>query len=241
MEAPVSFEANEIRNKKVDVLNAIRKISREEVGDFAVRGQYTAGQIKGKEIIEYRQEKGVAAESSTETFAAAQFFIDNWRWQNVPFYVRTGKVLAQKATVIVVQFKPAPQYAFPAEAAETWQPNRLIITIQPESDIRLRFQAKHPGQDMMLNPVEMVFNYRDAYEGQEPEAYETLLLDVMEGNATLFMRSDQVEAAWKIIMPILEVWESRSPVDFPNYAPNSWGPDQAHSLLARNGHSWITI
>ena len=241
MEAPVSFEANEIRNKKVDVLNAIRKISREEVGDFAVRGQYTAGQIKEKEIIDYRQEKGVAADSATETFAAVQFFIDNWRWQNVPFYVRTGKALHQKATVISIQFKPAPHYAFPAEAAETWRPNRLIITIQPESDIRLRFQAKHPGQDMTLNPVEMVFNYRDAYEGQEPEAYETLLLDVMEGNATLFMRSDQVEAAWKIIMPILEVWKSREPVDFPNYAPDSWGPDDAQALIARNGHSWITV
>lgn len=241
MEAPVSFNANEIRNKKVDVLNAIRKITKEAAHEFAVRGQYTEGWMKGEKVPGYRQEKNVSPDSSIDTFAAVKFYIDNWRWQDVPFYVRTGKRLHEKTSIINIQFRPAPNYAFPPEAADTWRPNRLTISIQPEMDIRLRFQAKRPGQSMTLNPVDMIFNYKDAYDGNEPEAYETLLLDVMEGNPTLFMRSDQVEAAWKIIMPILESWESRPPVDFPNYAPDSWGPEDAEALIARDGHNWITL
>jgi glucose-6-phosphate 1-dehydrogenase len=241
MEAPVSFDANEIRNKKVDVLNAIRKISKEDAHEFSVRGQYGEGWMKGEKVVGYRQEKDVDPASITDTFAAAKFYVDNWRWQGVPFYVRTGKYLHQKTTIITIQFSPAPNYAFPPESAETWRPNRLSISIQPDMDIRLRFQAKRPGQSMTLNPVDMIFSYRDAYDGDEPEAYETLLLDIMEGNATLFMRSDQVEAAWKIIMPILESWENRPPVDFPNYSPDSWGPEDAEALIARDGHNWITL
>ena len=239
MEAPVSFDANEIRNKKVDVLNALRKINKEEVHDYAVRGQYTDGWMKGEKVNAYRQEKDVAADSTTETFAAVKFYIDNWRWQGVPFYVRTGKHMHEKSTVLTIQFKPAPHYSFPHEAAETWRPNRLSISIQPEMDICLRFQAKKPGQEMILSPVDMVFNYKDAYNGTEPEAYETLLYDVMEGDATLFMRADQVEAAWQVVMPIIEVWQERKPTDFPNYAPDSWGPEDAEALIARDGHNWI--
>jgi glucose-6-phosphate 1-dehydrogenase len=241
MEAPVSFEADEIRNKKVAVLNAIRKIDRDDAHDFAVRGQYDEGWMKGEKVPSYRKEKSVSENSNIDTFAAVKFYIDNWRWQDVPFYIRTGKRLHDKTTIITLQFKPAPHFAFPEEATETWRPNRLTISIQPEMDIRLRFQAKRPGQFMILNPVDMIFNYKDAYDGNEPEAYETLLLDVMEGNATLFMRSDQVEAAWKIIMPILESWETRPPVDFPNYAPDSWGPEDAEALIARDGNNWITL
>lgn len=242
MEAPVNFEANEIRNKKVDVLNALRKISKEEVRDFAVRGQYSEGWIKGEKVKGYRQEEKVDRHSNIETFAAVKFFIDNWRWQSVPFYVRTGKYLHHKTSVITIQFKPAPHYAFPSEAAETWRPNRLTISIQPEMDIRLRFQAKRPGQSMTLNPVDMIFSYQDAYEAEhEPEAYETLLLDVMEGNPAQFMRADQVEAAWKVVMPIIEAWEQRPPIDFPNYPPDSWGPEDAEALIARDGRNWITL
>lgn len=241
MEAPVSFDANEIRNKKVDVLNAIRKYSVEEVHEYAVRGQYDDGWIKGEKVPGYRQEKNVDQQSPVDTFSAVKFYIDNWRWQDVPFYVRTGKRLHEKTSIITIQFRPAPSFAFPPEAAETWRPNRLTISIQPEMDIRLRFQAKKPGQSMVLNPVDMVFSYKAAYEEQEPEAYETLLLDVMEGNATLFMRSDQVEAAWKIIMPILEAWKIRPPSDFPNYAPNSWGPEDAEALIARDGYNWVNL
>ncbi|RYF92003.1 MAG: glucose-6-phosphate dehydrogenase, partial [Chitinophagaceae bacterium] len=241
MEAPVSFDANEIRNKKVDVLRAIRPIKSDEVSKYVVRGQYSGGWVKGKEVPGYREEKNVDPDSPTDTFAAVKFFIDNWRWQDVPFYVRTGKRMKQKTTIITIQFKAAPNFAFPPEATQTWRPNRLTISIQPEMDIRLRFQAKRPGQAMVLNPVDMIFSYEDAYDGHEPEAYETLLLDVMEGNATLFMRSDQVEAAWKIIMPILDAWEARPPVDFPNYSPDSWGPEDAEALIARDGHNWITL
>ncbi|SFV35773.1 glucose-6-phosphate dehydrogenase [Thermoflavifilum thermophilum] len=241
MEAPVSFDANEIRNKKVDVLNAIRKIRKEEVQDYAVRGQYGPGWMKGQKVVGYRQEKGVDPESPVETFAAVKFYVDNWRWQGVPFYVRTGKYLHEKTTIIVLQFRPAPHYAFPPEAAETWRPNRLTISIQPNMDIRIRFQAKRPGQKMTLSPVDMIFNYEEAYEDHSPEAYETLLLDIMEGDATLFMRADQVEAAWRVITPILEAWQNRPPVDFPNYAPGTWGPEDAEALIARDGHNWITL
>jgi glucose-6-phosphate 1-dehydrogenase len=241
MEAPTSFEANEIRNKKVDVLNAIRKIPPEEVHSLTVRGQYSNGWMKGKEVQGYRQEKNVDPHSPVETFVAAKFFIDNWRWENVPFYVRTGKHLHEKTTLITIQFKDAPQFAFPKEAAETWRPNRLIFSIQPQTDIRLRFQAKRPGPHVILNPVDMVFSYAEAYDEQEPEAYETLLEDVIEGNQTLFMRADQVEAAWKVIEPILETWQKRPPVDFPNYAPDSWGPEDAEALIARDGHNWVTV
>ena len=241
MEAPGSFKPDEIRNKKVDVLNAIRKIQKEDVNQMAVRGQYTAGWMKGEAVDGYKQEPKVDTHTTTETFAAVKFFIDNWRWQGVPFYVRTGKRMHEKASRINIQFKPAPDYAFPKEATQTWRPNRLTISIQPEMDIRLRFQAKRPGQDMILYPVDMIFNYKEEFEGNEPEAYETLLLDVMEGNPTHFMRADQVEAAWEIIMPILETWKARAPMDFPNYAPGSWGPEDAEALIARDGRNWINV
>lgn len=194
--------------------------------------------MKGEKVPGYRQEPSVGPESNTETFAAVKFYIDNWRWQGVPFYVRTGKRMQDKSTYISLHFRPAPNFAFPKEAAESWRPNRLTIDIQPEMDIRLRFQAKRPGQAMNLDPVDMVFNYDKAYTDRQPEAYETLLLDVMEGNATLFMRADQVEAAWRVITPILETWQTRPPVDFPNYGPGSWGPEDAEALIARDGKTW---
>lgn len=240
MEPPVSFEANEIRNKKAEVVNAIREIRKEEVSKYAVRGQYSSGWMKGEQVKAYRQEKNVNPTSNTETFAAVKLFVDNWRWQDVPFYVRSGKYLHEKTTLITIQFKKAPSYAFPPEAAETWRSNRLTISIQPEMDIRIRFQAKTPGQSMTLNNVDMVFNYNEAYDAPQPEAYETLLLDAMNGNATQFMRADQVEAAWRVVMPILENWEAKK-ADFPNYAPDSWGPEDAESLIARDGRNWITL
>lgn len=241
MEPPVSFDANEVRNKKVDVLNAIRRIGKDQVHDYAVRGQYAKGWKKGEKVVGYREEEGVDPKSNTETFAAVKFYIDNWRWQGVPFYVRTGKYLNEKATHIIIQFKPAPHYAFPAEAAETWRANRLTISIQPNMDISIRFQSKRPGQTMNLDPVDMTYDYDEKGGEHLPEAYETLLLDVMEGDATLFMRGDQVDAAWKVIMPILETWENRTPVDFPNYVPDSWGPDEADALIARDGRTWINF
>ena len=236
MEPPVSFHADEIRNKKVDVLNAIRKVPKAEVHNMAVRGQYGAGWMQAEKIKAYREEEKVNPKSPVETFVAVKFFVDNWRWKDVPFYVRTGKCLNEKVTLITVQFKPAPSFAFPKEATETWRPNRLTIHIQPEMDIRLRFQAKQTGPSMNLQPVDMVFSYEK--EDEQPEAYETLLLDIIEGDPTLFMRADQVEAAWEVITPILEVWKSKPPVDFPNYSPGSWGPEDSQALIAQDGHHW---
>ncbi len=240
MEAPVSFDADEIRNKKVDVLKAIRKISPGEVPSYVVRGQYGAGELNGKPVPAYRQEEDINPDSVTETFVAAKFLVDNWRWNGVPFFVRTGKYLNEKNSVIIISFKPTPPFVFPeAQVGGGWIPNRLVISIQPEMDIRLRFQTKRPGQDLHIDPAEMIFRYSDAYDGQQPEAYETLLLDAMTGDATLFMRADQVDAAWQVVMPILEAWAANPTTDFPNYAPGSWGPETADGLLAQTGHQWV--
>jgi glucose-6-phosphate 1-dehydrogenase len=241
MEAPVSFAADEVRNKKVDVLHAIRKYNKGEVHHNAVRGQYDEGWIAGKHGVGYRKEKGVAPDSPVETYVAIKFFVDNWRWRDIPFYVRTGKSLPEKSTHIAIQFKSAPSYAFPKEASETWRPNRLIINISPKMDIRMRFQAKRPGPTMTLEPVDMVFNQYNEKPEDQPEAYETLLYDIIEGDPTLFMRADQVEAAWEVITPIMEIWATKKPVDFPNYRTGSWGPEDAEALIAKDGHYWVTL
>ncbi|WP_243371756.1 glucose-6-phosphate dehydrogenase [Geotalea sp. SG265] len=239
MEPPVSFGADEVRNKKVDVLRAIRPILPEEIHKVAVRGQHGAGVIGGKRVCGYREEQDVAANSQTETFVALKLFIDNWRWQGVPFYLRTGKRLQTKISEVVILFRPAPHQPFPSTAVESWQPNRLVIRIQPEEGIIARVQAKQPGTRMLLGPVDMQFLYREAFRALAPEAYETLLLDIIRGDATLFMRADQVESAWSVITPILEAWDSVPPADFPNYEAGGWGPEAADVLIARDGHSWL--
>ena len=241
MEPPVSFNADEVRNRKVDVLRAVRKISHSDVHNYAVRGQYDAGWINGKKVVAYRSEKSVDPNSKTETFAAFKFFIDNWRWQNVPFYLRTGKRMNETISVITIQFKPVPHQAFPQESVENWQPNKLILNIQPDMGIRLRFQAKQPGLSMYLTPVDMLFDYSNTYTVGTPEAYETLLLDVMQGDATLFMRADQVEAAWEILTPVIDTWNANPSVNFPNYAAGMQGPEDAEALIARDGKSWIAM
>jgi glucose-6-phosphate 1-dehydrogenase len=241
MEPPVSFQADEVRNRKVDVLHAMRKFSAEEIKKNAVRGQYGKGWIEGKEVPGYREEESVKPESNTETFAAIKFFIDNWRWHGVPFYLRTGKRMHQASSLITVQFKDVPHLIFPNEAIESWQQNRLIISIQPEMSIRLQVQAKRPGLGMSLNPVDLVFDYSGTYNGDAPEAYETLLLDTMLGDQTLFMRGDQVEAAWDLLMPILHAWSSKRSLNFPNYAADSWGPEVAEALIAKDGFHWFTL
>ena len=239
MEPPVSFEADEVRNRKVDVLNALRKIRPEEVQQYAVRGQYGAGWIKGKKVKGYRQEADVSKDSTKETFAAVKLFIDNWRWQGVPFYLRTGKRMNETNSVITIQFKPVPHQSFPLEATANWKPNRLVLNIQPHMGIRMRFQAKRPGLKMMLHPVDMQFNYDQSYTSGTPEAYETLLLDIMQGDSTLFMRADQVEAAWKALMPVINAWDANPSVNFPNYEAGMQGPEDAEALIAKDGHSWL--
>lgn len=235
MEPPVSFQADEIRNKKVDVLKAIRPVRGDDVHRLAVRGQYGAGWTRGERVSAYREEPGVSPESTTETFAALKFFIDNWRWQGVPFYLRTGKRLARKISEVSIQFRPVPHQSFPSTAVAEWYQNRLVIGIQPEETIVLRFQAKQPGMEVRLGPVEMRFGYRDSFRGESPEAYETLLLDVLSGDATLFMRGDQIEAAWAAITPVLEAWAANPPADFPNYQAGLWGPEKAGLLLGPEG------
>jgi glucose-6-phosphate 1-dehydrogenase len=238
MEPMVSFEADEIRNKKVDVLHAVRPIAPGAVHQSAVRGQYGKGWSGGKELCGYREEEGVPPDSQTETYAALRLFVDNWRWQDVPFYLRTGKRLARQASEVAIQFRAVPHQSFPPEATLDWQPSRIVMSIQPDEGIVLRFQAKHPGPKMLLQPVDMRFNYREGFGTPSPEAYETLLWDVIENDATLFMRADQVEAAWRLLMPVLEVWKTSPPGDFPNYASGTWGPDATQGLLAHQGHSW---
>jgi glucose-6-phosphate 1-dehydrogenase len=240
MESPVSFDADEIRNKKVDVLRAVRPIRPEEVHRFAVRGQYGKGLLNGETAAAYREEDKVASDSSTETFAALKLCINNWRWEGVPFYLRTGKRLPAKVTEISIVFRPAPHQPFPSSAVENWQPNRLVIRIQPEEGILMRIQAKQPGTRMILGPVDMKFLYEEAFRAVSPSAYETLLLDVVRGDATLFMRADQVEAAWSVITPVLGAWEAVPPGDFPDYAPGSWGPETADILITQDGRNWLT-
>ena len=239
MEPMVSFDADEIRNKKVDVLHAIRPIERTGVHQVAVRGQYGDGWIAGQQVVAYRSEPGVAADSSSETFAALKLFIDNWRWQDVPFYLRTGKRMPVRFSDVVIQFRPVPHQSFPTSAIGDLHPNRLIIRIQPEEGISVRFQAKQPGPAIRLRPVEMRFSYRESFGDATPEAYETLLLDVIRGDATLFMRDDQVEAAWSLITPVLEVWGDSPAEDFPNYQAGTWGPAAAETLIAKDGRTWM--
>ena len=239
MEPPISFEADEIRNKKVDVLRAIRPIPTEDVHRIAVRGQYRKGTVLGQAVPSYREEKNVSPESTTATFAAFTFHIDNWRWQGVPFYLRTGKRLPSKVSEVSIIFRSPPHQFFPSAAVESWQPNRITIRIQPEEGIGTRIQVKQPGNRLLLGAAEMQFLYKDAFKTPAPEAYETLLLDVIRGDATLFMRADQVECAWNVVTPILEAWDSVPPGDFPNYQAGSWGPEAANQMLAREGHSWL--
>jgi glucose-6-phosphate 1-dehydrogenase len=239
MEPPISFKAEEVRNKKVDVLHALRPIPPEGIHHFAVRGQYGGGWLEGRQVPAYRGEGLVAPDSPTETFAAVKLLVDNWRWQGVPFYLRTGKRLQSRISEISIQFRPVPHQSFPASAILDWRPNRLILAIQPEEGILLRFEAKYPGPTMRLSPVIMQFYYREAFRATPPEAYETLLLDVMRGDPTLFMRADQAEAGWAALAPILETWEAIRPADFPNYQAGTWGPEAADAFIAQDGRSWV--
>jgi len=239
MEPPVSFAADEIRNKKVDVLHAIRPITPDKVAAYAVRGQYGPGEINGQPVCGYREEPAVAADSPTETFAALELSIDNWRWHDVPFYLRTGKRLPVRASEIVIQFCEVPHRAFPQESASDFQPVRLILSIQPFEGIVLKFHAKQPGRTLHLRSVDMRFGYRETFEAPSPDAYETLLRDVLMNDATQFKRADEVDAAWVAVMPVLQVWSETPPGDFPNYAAGTWGPQAAEELIARTGRQWF--
>ena len=238
MEPPISFHADAVRDEQAKALHAIQTPTPEEVLTCAVRGQYGRGEVEGEHVAGYKEEPNVAPDSTTETFVALKLRIDNWRWADVPFYLRTGKRLASRATEIAIQFKRAPFQLFRETSVEELQANRLVLHIQPEEGLSLRFGAKIPGPIMKTGPVEMKFNYED-YFGRHPSTgYERLIYDAMIGDATLFQRADMVEAGWSVITPVIDVWKALPPRAFPNYPAGSWGPKEADDLLARDGRHW---
>ena len=241
MEPPISFQADAVRDEQAKILHAIQAIAPEDVLTRAVRGQYAAGTEEDAHVAGYREEPLVSPQSSTETFVALKFSIDNWRWADVPFYIRTGKRLPKRVTEIAIQFRRAPFVLFRDTPVERLTPNLLVLHIQPDEGISLRFGAKIPGPLVRVGAVDMDFAYVD-YFGSEPSTgYERLLYDCMIGDATLFQRADMVEAGWSAVAPILDVWKALPARSFPNYDAGSWGPKEADDLLKRDGRSWRAI
>jgi glucose-6-phosphate 1-dehydrogenase len=238
MEPPISFEADSVRDEQAKILRAIQPMTAEEVLKRTVRGQYGAGTVKGKRVPGYRSETRVAPDSRTETFVALKIPIDNWRWSDVPFYVRTGKYLPRRLTEISIQFKKAPFILFRKTPVHQLTTNRLVLHLHPNEGISLRFGAKVPGPLMNLGPVDMSFNYADTFGSTPSTGYERLLYDCMTGDATLFQRADMVEAGWAVVAPLLDVWEALPPRSFPNYAAGTWGPKEADDLMAQDGRQW---
>ena len=241
MEPPVSFEADAVHDEQAKILHAIQPFSPEDVLQNAVRGQYGEGVIVDKKMPAYRGEEAVPPASNTETFAALKLSIDNWRWANVPFYIRTGKRLAAKQTEIIIQFKKAPFMLFRDTSVEKLTKNYLVIHIQPDEGITLHFGAKIPGPIVDMGAVDMDFNYIDHFGETISTGYERLLFDCMTGDATLFQRADMVEASWQIVSPIIDVWKAIPARAFPNYESGSWGPAEADALLRADGRKWRNL
>ncbi|MCI0534859.1 MAG: glucose-6-phosphate dehydrogenase [Verrucomicrobiales bacterium] len=237
MEPPATFDATAVRNEKLKVLQSIRPFSLETVNEFFIRGQYGPGSFNGDAVLGYRQEPGVKAESSTETFVAAKLAVDNWRWAGVPFYLRTGKRLNRRVTEIAIHFKRAPHVMFRGRDISA---NWLVINIQPEEGISLTFEAKLPGPAMRIRTVTMDFTYREAFGPGSQSAYATLLNDCLRGDATLFDRADSVEAAWTLVNPVLDAWRAAQ-ANIPKYPAGSWGPREAAILMERDGQRWRLI
>src|SRR5579872_6120236 len=238
MEPPISFAAGAVRDEKAKVIHAIQPLHPDSCLNCAVRGQYGPGEIDGKPVPGYRSEPNVSPDSATETFLSLKLDIDNWRWAGVPFYLRTGKRMAKHVSEITIQFKQPPFILFRQTPVDHLQSNLLVVQIQPEEGISLRFGAKIPGPFVDVGAVKMNFNYAD-YFGRTPSTgYETLIYDCMIGDSTLFQRDDMVEAGWSVVQPLLDAWGSQKPADFPNYAAGSWGPSAADDLLTRDGRHW---
>jgi glucose-6-phosphate 1-dehydrogenase len=237
MEPPISFDADQVRDEKVKVIQAIRPPTIEEVPKMAVRAQYARGRFAGEEVPGYLEEPGVPPDSKTETYAALRLEVSNWRWAGVPFYLRTGKRLARKVTEIAVELKPVPHLAFQAKGSLGVRPNQLVLTVQPDEGVSLSLGAKIPGALMRIRPVNMEFHYGTSFLSESPEAYERLILDAMRGDATLFTRNDEVDALWRVIDPILKAWE-RDKGDVAKYPAGAAGPKEADELLAREGRKW---
>ncbi|MFN0279297.1 MAG: glucose-6-phosphate dehydrogenase [Pyrinomonadaceae bacterium] len=250
MEPPVSFEADSVRDEQAKILQAIQPFTPEDVLRDTVRGQYGEGKAPSESrqvgtatglLKAYRDEPQVAPSSNTETYAALKLEIDNWRWADVPFYIRTGKRMATRNSSIVIEFKKAPFMLFRETEVERLRTNRIVIHIQPDEGITLHFGAKIPGPIVNIGPVDMDFDYADYFGEQASTGYERLLFDCMTGDATLFQRADMVEASWKIVAPVQDVWAALPARDFPNYAAGSWGPKDADELLANDGRSWKNL
>jgi glucose-6-phosphate 1-dehydrogenase len=237
MEPPVGFSANAVRDEKGKLLQSVRPISIDEVAQAAVRGQYGPGKITGNQIKGYREEAGVATDSKTETYATIKLFIDSWRWEGVPFYLRSGKRLPKRVTEIAIQFKRPPLLMF-RSCANDVSPNVLVMRIQPDEGISLTFEVKPPGPDICVSPLSLDFNYEEGFGSASPEAYETLLEDCIEGDSTLFTRHDWVELAWSLMDPIIQAWSRTAPKNFPNYEAGSWGPKEADEFIERDGRRW---
>ena len=238
MEPPVALDAEPIRDEKVKLLSAVRRLQPEEVSRRVVRGQYLTGSVGGEMRKAYREEDKVGPCSNVETFVALKLFIDNWRWAGVPFYLRTGKALPISASEVRVQFKPTPNVLFAAQCGPRLDANALTLRLQPNEGISLRFNGKVPGAGVGLRPVRMHFSYDAEFGAYTPEAYERLLLDAMSGDATLFIRRDEVEQAWEVVDSIRAGWDGLGLDDREFYAAGSWGPQLAHELLAHSGHAW---
>jgi glucose-6-phosphate 1-dehydrogenase len=238
MEPPPAFDADAVRNETVKVFRSLRPIRPEDVPAQVVRGQYTASTCRGEPIPGYREEPGVAPDSRTETFVAMRFHIDNWRWGGVPFFIRTGKRMPTRVTEVVIHFQRTPHSLFTRQYPDYREDNKLVIRIQPDEGILLKFGMKVPGAGMRLQTVNMDFHYRDLGDFDLPEAYERLLLDAMLGDATLYARADAVEACWKFVTPILERWHSDPSVKIFGYPAGTWGPKEACSLFTDPGEDW---
>jgi glucose-6-phosphate 1-dehydrogenase len=241
MEPPISFDADEVRNKQAEILHAISPFGHEDVLKNTVRGQYGEGTVDGQTVPGYRSEADVAPDSNTETFVALKLCIDNWRWAGVPFYLRTGKRLSQRSTEIVIQFRRTPFILFRNTTVKNLQTNRLVIHIQPEEGISLSFGAKIPGSIMKLGLVNMDFDYTNYFGIEHNTGYERLLHDCMAGDATLFQRADMVEAGWNVIQPVIDLWHALPARGFPNYAAGSVGPKEADDLMTRDGREWRRV
>ena len=237
MEPPVSMDADDIRTEKIKVFKALRVPESREIPEIAVRGQYGPGAINGEGVVGYRQEEGVDAQSQTDTFTAMQFNVDTWRWGGVPFYLRSGKAMAAKKTEIVIYFRPTPHYLF-REQTRDQKPNQIVIGIQPDEGIRLRFEGKEPGVGMKMNEVVMDFDYVKQWEVDPPDGYATLLHDTMRGDQTLFKHRDEIEASWEAVQPVLDYWQDNPQSDLPNYAAGTWGPPASDLMMQKAGRYW---
>ncbi len=241
MEPPYSLDPDVVRNARIDVLRGLRPVTGKDIERFTVRAQYGQGAVHGVEIPGYRRETGIRPDSTTETYVALKLFVENWRWAGVPFYLRTGKAMPKRASEIAVQFKDIPQILFNSNLAVPLAPNVLTLRIQPEEGLSLRIISKVPGSKAQTNPVEMNFKYGDVFAAPSPEAYERLLLDVMAGDASLFMRRDAVEASWAWITGILEGWKQQNVKWLPEYQAGTWGPVEADRLIQSDGRAWRTL